>query len=291
MKSLTKLLLVLVSTTIVIGLQSFKLSNNNIDKIKADIVKIDLETSPKKLKKMALRGEQPIGIEALDYYAKIKKSSFDEKIAFSNGWIKSHVDYFDKTRDKKYKQYMSESIEGGGPEKGLGMRGWISDPKNVARWDKDVANTIGEDGYTRLIALNAAFKPGSDSHFKMIYGGERLYDKRNNQFLMNKQVMKEAKLRKDYVQFKSRQPSYEEMFKTLLVFADKIREQTFNFYTDYRAGKVSDKQVEAFNKAYVVVGGCAMASTDVLNDIKGLRYLKGLNYMAATLNELGYSVN
>ncbi|MEZ4888466.1 MAG: hypothetical protein R3E32_27310 [Chitinophagales bacterium] len=289
MKSLSKLVLVLLSIFIFVGFQSFKTSNN--DKIKADIVNLDLDASPKKLQKMALKGEMPIGIEALDFYAKIKGNSFEKNVQFSNNWIESHVVYYEKTRDRKYKEYMKESIEGGGPEKGLGMRGWISDKKNVARWDKDVAATIGEDGYARLIALNAAFKPGSDSHFKMIYGGERLYDQKNDQFLMNSRAMKDAKLQKDYVQFNSRKPSYDDMFKTLLVFADKIRTQTFNFYADFRAGKVSEEQVATFNKAYVVVGGCAMASTDVMNDIKGLRYLKGLNYMAATLTELGYPVN
>jgi hypothetical protein len=59
-------------------------------------------------------------------------------------------------------------IDGGG-EHGLGMRNWLTDTHNVAWWDNAVRQSVGDEGYARVVALNAAFAPGSKNYL-LTYG-------------------------------------------------------------------------------------------------------------------------
>jgi hypothetical protein len=243
------------------------------------------------LLKLTEKSVEPIGYQALAIYNERKTNSFADNIQFSNQWIVAQIKVYDESKDASYKEYNQEMIDGGGPEKALGVRNWLGDKENVAYWDNAVKNAIGEDGYAKLIALNAAFAPSDKSNYRLIYGGIRAFDAKTNTFSINgSKVFDSQKKLNTYVTLSPKRDG-KDYFNTLMKLAHPVRDAVFQFYSDFQAGKVSADKVRAFNKAYLVVGGCAMASTDVMhNGLKANRYLVGLRYFADALTELGYAV-
>src|SRR4051812_3912810 len=79
--------------------------------------------------KIAQAKPEPLGFAALRNYENIKTKPFEENVKFSNRWIKSHIDYYDKKASPEYRAYVKDMIDGGG-DVSFGMRRWLSDPQN-----------------------------------------------------------------------------------------------------------------------------------------------------------------
>ncbi|PHN03965.1 hypothetical protein [Flavilitoribacter nigricans] len=251
-----------------------------------------LATSSSEILSLAESVKEPIGIKALDIYEERKAQSFDDNVRYSNNWIQSQIDFYDSVsgENKGYSEYIEEMIEGGGPEKSLGMRGWLNDPDNVAFWDNAVQQSIGDDGYAMLISLNGAFQPEVSSQFRLIYGGTRLFHDQEDRLSINGSFFENIELTNKFGEFPDN-PSNEDFFRVINGLSHKIRLQVFQLYTDYRNGNLSEETIRRFNRAYAVVGGCATANTDAADNLpKAQRYLSGLNFFAQELTEMGYTI-
>lgn len=237
--------------------------------------------------KMARAQAKPIGYEALAIYSKLRVAPFQQNVQFSNRWIQSHITHYDKSRDTAYRAYVKDMIDGGGDVQ-LGMRSWLSDPRNVAWWDNAVRQSVGDEGYARVVALNAAFAPGSND-YRLTYGGTRLYD--SDKAVMTLNGTARPALGPDRIVLKHDPgANKDEMFARMVKLGDGVRQQMFSFYDAYGKKKVNAEQVRAFNEAYMLAGGCALAATDA-NEVNRLkRYVHALNYMANTLSGLGFKV-
>jgi hypothetical protein len=240
-----------------------------------------------KLVQEAEARKAPLGQKAPEIYNKLVKQDFKKNVDTSNSWIRSQVEYFDKKADTSTKAALAHMTNGGG-EHGLGMRQWLTDPQNVAWWDNTVRKTVGDEGYARIVALNAAFPPGSRDYI-LTYGYDRKYDPASDVMALNEAttpgIMKSGARFNFPAGVKT-----EDTFVQLVKFGDPVRKQMFRFYQDYAAGKVTPDQVRKFNSAYVKAGGCAMAATEEQQMPRALRYLNALNLMAMTMDDLGYKV-
>ena len=237
--------------------------------------------------KMARAEAKPIGYEALAIYSKLRGAPFQQNVQFSNRWIQSHISYYDKTQDAGYRAYVKDMIDGGGDVQ-LGMRSWLSDPKNVAWWDNAIRQSVGDEGYARVVALNAAFAPGSND-YRLTYGGTRLFDPAKAVMTLNGTSRPGLSAPRMVLKHDS-SANRDAMFAQMVKLGDRVRQQMFNFYDAYSKKRVSAEQVMAFNEAYMWAGGCALAATDAneLNRVR--RYVHALNYMANALGELGFKV-
>jgi hypothetical protein len=227
----------------------------------------------------------PIGFGARALYAEYQKNSFETNVLMSNAWIQGQVDFYEKA-DSCYMMYLDEMMNGGGVEGGLGMRQWLSDPENVQFWDNFIQKNIGDDGYARLIALNGAFGPGSDS-FEWTYGGIRRYSADSQMLMLDGAAVA---MDKEIGAFEEGLSS-EAKFAFLVLFGHNVRMAMYDFYDAFAAGQVTAAEVADFNEAYIVAGGCAITSTDSTQlPLRESRYLAGLNYVGVKLTELGYTV-
>lgn len=229
----------------------------------------------------------PLGGDAVAIFARIKNNDFQKNIDFSNQWIKDQLSAIDKS-NKSSKTYVAEMVEGNREKGILGMRFWLTDEKNLATWDKTIQRNAGDEGYARVVALNAAFRPGSDE-YHWVYGGVRTYDPKKNVMSLNKSERLGVPQKEVLVTFKEGATG-EQRMDTLVKFGDAIRKQMFKFYEDFSNGKVTQEQVTRFNEAYIRAGGCAMAATQPETSPLATRYLNSLNLMATTLNKMGYKV-
>lgn len=229
----------------------------------------------------------PLGNNAAAVFARIKGNGFQKNIDVSNQWIKAQLAAIDRS-NRTYKAYVAEMVEGDREKGILGMRSWLTDEKNLATWDKTVQRNAGDDGYARVVALNAAFPPGSDE-YHWVYGGVRTYNPQTNMMTLNRSERAGVPREKVLVTFKEGATG-EQRMDTLVKFGDAIRQQMFKFYQDYSDGKITQDQVTKFNEGYIWAGGCAMAATQPESAPLAFRYLNALNLMAVTLNDLGYKV-
>jgi hypothetical protein len=216
----------------------------------------------------------PLGFGASTIYETLRAQKFENNVEFSNAWIKAQLAAFDAA-SPEFKAAVAPMIEGGG-DHGLGMRNWLTDQANVAWWDNTVKAAVGEDGYARVVALNAAFPPGSQDYL-LTYGYERKYDAGKNIMALND--LEAPGMMKSVSAF---------TFVELVKFGDPVRRRMFAFYDAFAAGNVTRSQVEAFNAAYVKAGGCAMAATEENQPVRAARYLNALILMSSTLNDLGF---
>ncbi|MDT4895658.1 MAG: hypothetical protein QOH25_735 [Acidobacteriota bacterium] len=228
---------------------------------------------------------KPIGYEALAIYMKLRSAPFQQNVQFSNRWIQSHISYYDKSRDAGYRAYVKDMIDGGGDVQ-LGMRSWLSDPKNVAWWDNAIRQSASDEGYARVVALNAAFAPGSND-YRLTYGGTRLYDSGKNMMSLNGTTRPGLSSDRMTLKYDPR-ASNDEMFGRMIKFGDTVRQKMFNFYQAYADKKVTPEQVRAFNEAYILAGGCALAGTNALEANRVQRYVHALNFMSQELTRLGF---
>jgi len=233
--------------------------------------------------KMARARTEPLGFKALKVYDNVKSKPFEENVKFSNQWIRSHINYYDKKAAPRYRVYVKDMIDGGG-DVTLGMRGWLSDPQNVAWWDSTIRKLVGDDGYARVVALNAAFPAGSED-YRIVYGGTRRFDPKTSTMSLNGTPQK-VELAIGLQTNETRDQSFERMTK----LGDAVRQQIFNFYDAYAKRKVTAAQVSQFNESFIVAGGCAMANTAPNELDRTIRYLNALNHMAQTLDSLGFQV-
>ena len=182
--------------------------------------------------KMARARNQPLGFAALKVYEGTKNKPFEENVKFSNQWIRSHIDYYDKRAKPEYRAYVKDMIDGGG-DVTLGMRGWLSDPKNVSWWDNTIRGLVGEDGYARVVALNAAFPAGSEE-YRIVYGGSRRFDPETNTMTLNGNPQKVSEAI-------TVQPNetHEQLFERMTKLGDAVRRQVFNFYGALQGGRVT----------------------------------------------------
>jgi hypothetical protein len=228
---------------------------------------------------------RPLGVDGYAIFQILQHQSFENNVSFSNAWIKAQLEYFDQTKDAEYKTALAPMINGGA-DHGLGMRNWLTDPKNVGWWDGAVRDAAGDEGYARVVALNAAFAPGSGLYL-LTYGYDRRYDAGQNLMKLNdasfEGVMNQAEVSK----FAPDTPT-KGTFSQLVKFGDPVRRQMFDFYRAYLDGKVTPAQVAVFNEAYIKSGGCALAATEEEEDARAQRYLNALNVMKITLGSLGY---
>lgn len=228
----------------------------------------------------------PVGVEAAEVFEQLQKNSFEKNVEFSNQWIKDQLAAIDKT-DKDYQEYVAEMVDGPG-DGALPMRRWLTDEKNVGTWDKNIQKLVGDDGYARVVAMNGAFKPGSEE-FRLVYGGSRRYEPAKKAMMLNDSERAGERPEKMLVSFKS-DATMDEKMATLIKFGDGVRKQMLKFYDDFKKGDVTEEQVTTFNEAYAWTGGCALGATNTLTDSLANRYLVGLHNMAETLGELGYKV-
>lgn len=229
--------------------------------------------------KFAANLKVPLGYDALRVLEVLNSQTFEQNIETSNKWIRAQLAAY-HYGDPNYQRQLSEMITGSYIEGGLGMANWLTDPSNAGVWDKKVRSAVGNAGYARVVALNEAFPPGS-MDFCHIYGGERRHNSRTNKLILNVSG-------RSTVPMKSRLANPRK-FDELLKFGDEVRVEMFNFYEAFKDGKVSQRQVKKFNATYTLVGGCAVAATDVANVLLN-RYAAGLNLFAKELGELGFPV-
>jgi len=222
----------------------------------------------------------PVGYGALQIYAKLKNQPFASNVAFSNQWIRSQLAAYDKA-PTDYQSDLREMIDGTKAEGGLGMRQWLTDPKNVSWWDPTMRSVLGDAGYARVVSLNGAFPPGS-REFQLVYGGTRLYDPATNSMMLN--ADKFPSVDQSAKAYKSGTPA----FKDFVRFGGRVEDQMFRFYSAYAAGKVDQSKVKAFNRAYGLAGGCALSLTEPESVIKSTRYANAVNYMSNALTKLGF---
>lgn len=229
--------------------------------------------------------ERPLGVEAFTIYQVLKNQKFENNIAFSNAWIQGQLKAFDQSTDNTYKSALEPMVEGGHGH-GIGMRNWLTDKKNVAWWDKMVRDNSSDEGYARVVALNAAFYPGSKQYL-LTYGFNREFDPSSKVMMLN-----DTKFTNDNKALFEFRPDSDKnnFFPQLVKFGDPVRQQMFSFYEAYSEGKVSPSDVSLFNKTYVKIGGCAMAATDVEEGPRAARYLNALNVMSITLDKLGFKI-
>jgi hypothetical protein len=237
--------------------------------------------------KMVRAQAKPIGYEALAIYSRLRGAPFEQNVKFSNRWIESHITHYDKTKDAGYRAYVKDMIDGGGDVQ-LGMRSWLSDPKNVAWWDNAIRQSAGDEGYARVVALNAAFAPGSND-YRLTYGGTRLFDPNKGMMTLNGTSHPGLSAPRMMLKYNPGANS-DEMFAQMVKLGDRVRQQMFNFYDAYSKKRVSAEQVRAFNEGYMWAGGCALAATNANEADRVRRYVHALNYMANTLGELGFKV-
>ena len=229
----------------------------------------------------------PLGYGALKILNEIKQKPFKENVQFSNQWIQGHIDHYDKSSNQEYRAYVKEMIDGGGDVE-LGMRKWLSDPGNVAWWDNAIRQNVGDQGYARVVALNAGFPSGSDD-YRVTFGGFRRYDVNANTMSLNGTSRTGGGGVKGTVVAQS-SATRDQRFAVLTKLGDAVRQQMFNFYDAFSKGKVSADQVKTFNEALVWGGGCAITDTDSFTTVRSERYLAALNHMANTMDALGYQV-
>jgi hypothetical protein len=222
----------------------------------------------------------PLGYGALKVYEKIKARPFKENVQFSNQWIKGHIDYYDHKASPAYRDYVKDMIDGGG-DVSLGMRGWLSDPKNVAWWDNTIRKLVNDDGYNRVVALNGAFAPGSDD-YRIVYGGSRKFNAATSTLSIN------GTPRKTSAVAAGANESHDELFGRMVKRGDEVRRQMFDFYAAYAKGKVSAEQVKKFNESVIVAGGCALSATDAKETARSTRYLNAVNFMGTRMDSLGF---
>jgi len=233
--------------------------------------------------KMARARTEPLGFNALKVYEEIKSNPFEENVKVSNQWIRGHIDYYDGKATPQYRAYVKDMIDGGG-DVTLGMRGWLSDPKNVSWWDSTIRGLVGEDGYARVVALNAAFPAGSEE-YRLVYGGSRRFDSKTNTMSLNgtpQKVSAAISIRPN--------ETHEALFERMTRLGDAVRQQVFSFYAAYAKGKTTPAQVGKFNESFIRAGGCAMSNTEARELARSIRYINALNQMTQTLNSLGFRV-
>jgi hypothetical protein len=229
--------------------------------------------------------QRPLGVDAYSTFLTLKNQSFENNVSFSNAWIEGQLEFFDKTPEEIYKLALAPMINGGG-EHGLGMRNWLTDSKNVAWWDNTVRDNVGEEGYARIVALNAAFYPGSREYL-LTYGYDREYDLATNTMRLDGLPIEGALSAPNAFKFAPGTPP-NNSFPQLLKYGDPVRKQMFSFYKAYLEHRVTPTMVQKFNDAYVKAGGCAMAASDVDTPNRSTRYLNALNFMSNTLSDLGF---
>ena len=233
----------------------------------------------------------PLGAEAFSVgiFDRLVEDSFENNIGFSNQWITDQIDFYDNQADDAYREYTTEIMEGSG-DGGLGMRFWLTDEDNLAFWDNAVRRNAGERGYARIVALNAAFTPGSDA-FRANYGGSRSYDPETNTILFNDQefpgVSSEEAIFELDIPSDPSEEELAELFKQTIRLGEPVRQQIFRLYEAFLQGEVTQEQISLFNETYVLTGGCAIAATDVQTEALVHRYLQSLNLMSQTLLEIG----
>lgn len=139
-----------------------------------------------------------------------------------------------------------------------------------------------------MIALNAAFPPGTEA-FLLTYGGDRRYDSETNTLMFNG-TKYQVVSRKAMTRTFDPALSLDQKFDVEVKFSDAIRQQMYRFYEAFYAGKISQQQVRRFNEAYVMAGGCALSATAPKSNLRADRYLYSMNLMANAMNKLGFSV-
>lgn len=249
-----------------------------------------IDISAVELLTTAITLEKPIGVEAVDIFERIKSDSFENNVEFSNSWINQQTAFYDAASEE-YRNSVEEMIQGGGDEGGLGLGHWLTDPNNAAVWDEAVKSNIGEEGYARVVALNAAFSPQNDNNelFYLTYGGERRFEEATNTLRLQGTNVVTLDLI-DLRLVTSNDASLTQIWDEQVKFGDAVRVQMFEFYKAFNEGTITPDQVATFNAAYLAAGGCALAATDVSTELKAERYSNALNLMAKTLGELGFSV-
>ena len=228
--------------------------------------------------KIAQAKSQPLGFAALRNYENLRTKPFEENIKFSNRWIKSHIDYYDKKASAEYRAYTKDMIDGGG-DVSLGMRRWLTDPQNVAWWDNTIRKLVGDEGYARVVALNAAFPPGSEN-YRLTYGGTRRFDPKTNNMSLNGTSRK--------INGTVTTATGDQLFDRMVTRGDGVRQQMLSFYAAYAKGKVSAAQVKKFNEGVIIAGGCALSATEAKEADRSIRYMNAVNFMGAQLDSLGF---
>jgi hypothetical protein len=200
----------------------------------------------------------------------------------SNG-AQEQVGFYDQA-DDAYKMDLGILIQGGGPWDDLGMRHWA---QTGASWDGLLLDSIGTEGYARVIALFLAFPPG-DELFLRSFGGSRGYDRERQVILLNGTEFPAITLENFHPSylFQESDPT-EKRIETLIHLGDAVRSAMFGFYAAFLKGELSLEQVSEFNAAYLLAGGSALANSEIdTGNVQGKleMHLHALNLMSGALH-------
>lgn len=228
---------------------------------------------------------RPFGLEALDTRSEVAAMSRDERVEANRQWVRDHVAAYEDA-DEASRAFLEPVL---GP--GSGLRTWYdgADPPAPAPWIRAVTGTLDEDAWIDRQAWLRTFEPGSDA-FEYTFGGRRSYDLPSHTVTVAGTEFRGIDPDNYYFTFDD--ASRAAMARRVLRANDRIWEQMYEMFADYREGKVTHAKAGAFNGAVAIVGGPTMVDATVCTgcgDTAALRVaMNHVNRLALLLEEFAF---